>query len=168
VDENQRSARFERRVFVARFGHCRIERLWLRDDPPADGRGAKVRHSVVFEVDDSGEFDLGWLYTRTSHLPSGPRESMRSLAALWRRAHSPPPADRPPAVQYYVRRLGPGDMAPEEWQRDGAYRMPGCPTIAVDAAAALIEGALHELQAADTHAGQGTGADGGQGEARQR
>jgi hypothetical protein len=138
-----------RRAVVARYGHFRVDRLWVRAKRPYES-GDWVRYGVVFEVDTEGEFDLGGTQGGPSS-PSDLRRSAMDLAWLFRRAHSPPPADRPTSIPYYRRRVWALDLdvegtPPEEWYEDSFFRRPDRPTIDVDEAAALIEGALHELE----------------------
>jgi hypothetical protein len=140
-----------RRAVVARYGHFRVDRLWLRGRRRYD-RGEWVAYGVVFEVDSEGEFDLGGLNGPGGpSSPSNLRDSALYLAWLFRIAHSPPPANRPMSIPYYRRRVWALDVdvegtPPEEWYEDSFFRRPYRPAIAVDEAAALIEGALHELE----------------------
>jgi hypothetical protein len=144
-----------RRAVVARYGHFRVDRLWFRTKRP-NYLGDWAHYDVVFEVDAEGEFDLGAVHGPDGQSSlSDPRRSALYLAWLFRRAHSPPPESRPTSLPYYRRRvwaldLDVGGTPPEEWYEDSFFRRPDRPTIDVDEAAALIEGALHELEETET------------------
>lgn len=49
--------REHRRAVIAHYGHFRIDRIWYRSKPD----DAHMHYHVVFEVEASGEFDLGSL-----------------------------------------------------------------------------------------------------------
>lgn len=144
-----------RRAVVARFGHFRVDRLWFRAKRPKYF-GEWTRYEVVFEVDTEGEFDLGAVYSPDGQSSlSDHRRSALYLAWLFRRAHCPPPESRLTSLPYYRRRvwaldLGVEGAPPEEWYEDSFFRRSDRPTIEVDEAAALIEGALHELEETET------------------
>lgn len=145
--------REHRRVVVARYGHFRVDRIWYRSKPDDND----VHYQVVFEVDVAGEFDLGSLTGQRIDSPRDLRRYTFALASLFRRAHSPPPADRPMSVPYYCRRVSSFDAeheAPTEgWYQDRFFRRPDRPTIDVDEAATLVEEALYELEGTETGKG---------------
>lgn len=156
--ENTSRYREYRRTVAARYGHFRIDRMWFRTKLPNE-RASDLHYSVVFEVDASGELDMGGITAQHTQSPSDLRLAARFLAWVWRRAHSPPPESRPQSVPYYRRRVWALDMdvegtPPEEWYQDAFFRRPDRPMIDVDEAASLIEAAMHELEETENRKGQ--------------
>jgi hypothetical protein len=153
AEDNARYPGENRRAVVARYGPFRVDRLWYRSKPD----DAHVYYDVVFEVDASGEFDLGSLTGPRIDNPKDLRRYAFALASLFRRAHSPPPAGRPMSVPYYCCRVGLPDaehaVPDEEWYQDRFFRRPDRPTIDEDEAATLIETALHELEETEIEKG---------------
>jgi hypothetical protein len=153
VDETDSPEPEFRHLFVARYGHFRIDRVWSRTNA-ADAREHPAYH-VVFEIDTSSEFGvlLTESYVKPQAVPT-PSELYRSLTQSWLPLNRQNLARGKPSLACYRRRIGPPDgeheATPGEWHRDELFRCPGKPLIGLREAVTLVEAALHELEEKDT------------------
>lgn len=159
MDEDEATYEF-RHIFVARYGHFRIDRVWSRTS--ATDAHEHPSYYVVFEIDASSEFDVLAGFSRATQAKAVPtrselyRELNLGLLPIDRRQLE----SREPSQACYRRRVGPPDgeheASPGEWHVEdfsasgGPMRRPGKPLITLRETVSLVEAALHELEETDT------------------